>query len=71
MGERRVLFCDRCDTENAERWIVGKAGRTPTEIDLCSNCVTDLTAMIKEGRPHRQRQKNTYRRFKKVQVTTP
>lgn len=68
MAEKRVLFCDRCDSDEAGRWVVGRAGRTLTEIDLCDTCVTELTDFIKDGRPHRPKRKNTYRRFQKTQV---
>jgi len=68
MAEKRLLVCDQCDKDGADRWVFGMVGKPMNEIDLCDNCVTTVTDLIGKGRRYNPSKRAPYRSFQKVKV---
>lgn len=69
MAERRILVCDQCGSENSDRWVIGRHGQTPSEVDLCESCSGLLSEITSRGRRYNPKKRTPYRKFTKVPVT--
>ena len=69
MAERRILVCDRCGHENSDRWVIGRLGQSPNEVDLCESCAEILHEITSQGRRYNPKKRAPYRKFTKVPVT--
>ncbi len=69
MAERRILTCDKCSRDGADRYLIGRTGQTLMQIDLCPGCAHPVEDMLTLGVKYDRSKRAPYRKFEKVKVT--